>query len=70
MSGLSLELKVARIRQSKKQTDIAEKLGISLGTYQKYENDPTTIPLGTVIEIVEYLSDDILTGQLKSAIGG
>lgn len=70
MATLTTELKVARSRNGKLQGDMASYLDVSLGTYQKWESDPNSIPFGKLRDILEYLDDDTLRRQVFEEIGG
>ena len=57
------KLKLSEIRQRKKltQREVADKFGVSLTTYNTWENNFGRLPIIRAKEIVSYLSDNKMT---------
>jgi len=55
MTNLKFDLKKARLFRGLKQEDIAEKIGVHVNTYQKWERNPKKIPIGAASAISELL---------------
>lgn len=49
-----------------RKADVAEKLGVSVGTYRRWERDPDTMPLGKLLELGRKYK--IPLGELQNAI--
>ena len=76
-----MNLKELRLRSGLKQTELADKLGIAISAYQKYEREERNTPAPVLIELskmygvsLEYLlglpepSDALLTGDRKRVL--
>ena len=59
-ADLSDYIKLLRFKAKMSQDDAAKKLEISRATYNRWENQPVTLELDTLIKIGNAFNDDIL----------
>lgn len=59
-SSFSKKIKLLRIEKDILQIDIAKRLGISVNTYRKYENNPENMKLSMINEIGNVLNENLL----------
>ena len=66
-----INLKDIRLKSGLTQDEVAKKLGVSLRTYQRYENDSNNLGLNKILEISKQLgvSMDILMGNGVKVVG-
>lgn len=50
---VSRNLKAMRVRSGMTQQEAAEKLGVSVVTFRKYEKDPSKLSFGNIIKLSE-----------------
>lgn len=66
-----MRLRAARVQNKLTQQAMADRLGVSLNGYQKYEQGERQPPLDTLVKIADILdvSTDYLLGRIDSEPG-